>query len=133
MRAAHYAKALHEILKTHKQDEEKMLKHFAETVAANGHAHLFRKIIKSYERMLAKEDKATTIEVTSATPLSTDAVAALLKKEPFKHALSASHKRVERKTDDSIVGGIVVRTGTMRIDGSYKRSLLELYQTLTST
>ena len=133
MRGTHYAHALQEILKSSPKDEDTLLKNFAGTVVANGHAHLFPKIIKSFERMLAKDVKAGTIEVTSAKPLAQEEVAALLKKEPFKNALSVSHKRVERKVDDGIIGGIVVRTGTTRIDGSYKRALLDLYQSLIST
>ena len=132
MRGKYYALALHEVLKTSPTKEETLLKHFIETVRANGHAYLFPKIIRAFEGIIAKEVKASTIVVTSAKPLTDEKVLAILKKEPFKNALSLSHKKVARKTDDGIIGGVVVRTGTTRIDASHKRALLDIYQSLIS-
>ncbi len=128
MRARYYAQALYDLALTEKGDEAKLIRQFVETVAGNGHAHMLPKILKSYERIAEKEARKSTIEVTSAVPLSEENVLKLLKKEPFKNALTASHKKVVRKTDDTLVGGVVVRTGRVRIDASYKRMLLDLYQ-----
>ena len=128
MRATSYARALHSALQEHPEREEKLLEQFISVVKGNGHAHLLAKIVRSLERILAKELKASTIEVTGAKSLSEEEITQFLKKEPFKHALTASHKRVERKVDASIIGGIIVRAGNTLIDGSYKRSLLDLYQ-----
>ena len=132
MRGKYYAQALHEVLLTTSHSEETLLKHFIETVRANGHAYLFPKIVRAYESIIAKEVKASTIVVVSAKPLTDEKVVALLKKEPFKNALSMSHKKVSRMTDDNIIGGVVVRTGTTRIDASHKRALLDIYQSLIS-
>lgn len=132
MRASYYAQALYELALAEKGGEEKLIRQFVETVAGNGHAHMLPKILKSYERIAEREVRKSTIEVTSAAPLSEEKVLALLKKEPFKHALTAAHKKVVRKTDDTLVGGVVVRTGAQRIDASYKRMLLDLYQSITS-
>lgn len=131
MRASWYSQALYEVLASHKGDEEKLLKQFKETVIRNGHAHMFSKILRSYERLLAKKQKEATIEVTSATPLSEKTVAELLRASPYKNVLSTTHRSVVRKVDETITGGVVVRTSTMRIDASYKRMLLELYQKIT--
>jgi F0F1-type ATP synthase delta subunit len=128
MRASYYAQALYDLALTEKGGEEKLIRQFVETVAGNGHAHMLPKILKSYERIANKEARKSTIEVTSAAPLSEENVLLLLKKEPFKNVLTVSHKKVVRKTDDTLVGGVVVRTGAMRIDASYKRMLLDLYQ-----
>lgn len=128
MRASYYAQALFDLAQTAEGGEEKLIRQFVETVAQNGHAHMLPKILKAYERIAEKETRKSTIEVTSAVPLSEAHVLQLLKKEPFKNALSASHKKVIRKTDDTLVGGVVVRTGKVRIDASYKRMLLDLYQ-----
>lgn len=128
MRAIHYAQALYELSLAKKPDEQKLLSQFTETVAANGHTHLLPKIVRCYERIVLREARNSTIEVTSAKTLSEEAVLALLKKDPFKNVLTAAHKKVIRKTDDTLVGGVVVRTGAMRIDASYKRVLLDLYQ-----
>ena len=131
MRASWYSQALYETLESHKGDDAKLLEQFKETVVRNGHAHMFPKILRSYERLLARKQKQATIEVTSATPISEKDVAELLKKAPFKNVLSSAHRTVVRKVDETITGGVVVRTSMMRVDASYKRMLLELYQKIT--
>lgn len=131
MRASWYSQALYEVLESHKGDEAKLLEQFKETVVRNGHAHMFPKILRSFERLEAKKQKETTIEVTSAAVISEKEVADLLKKSPFKNVLSASHRTVVRKVDKTITGGVVVRTNMMRIDASDKRMLLDLYQKIT--
>ena len=131
MRASYYAQAFHELAAAQKIDAGKLVKQFVETVAGNGHAHLLPKIVRSLERIEKREEKKETIEVTSAKELSTARVAELLKKDPFKRALSSTHKKVVRKIDETLVGGEVVRTGSLKIDASHKRSLIELYQHIT--
>ena len=133
MRASHYAHALLEMLPEHASHEEKLMENFVKTVQANGHAHLLPKILRSFGRIVEKEEKASTIEVTSATALSESETASLLRAEPYRLALSSNHRRVIRKTDKGIVGGTLVRTGTMRIDASYKRMLLDLYKNMTKS
>ncbi|OGZ07808.1 MAG: hypothetical protein A3C13_03950 [Candidatus Lloydbacteria bacterium RIFCSPHIGHO2_02_FULL_50_11] len=132
MRASYYAKAFHELTAAQTIEGGTLVKQFVATIIGNGHAHMFPKIVRSLERHLRREEKKSTIEVTSAKELSPAQVSGLLRQEPFKHALSAKHKKVQRKTDETLVGGVVVRTGAFRIDASYKRSLAELYQSLTS-
>lgn len=131
MRASYYSRALHAALGEHPEAEAKLLKQFAETVAANGHSYLLPKIIRSFEKLTAKDEKDGTIVVISAIALTAENTQELLKKEPFKHALSTSHKKIVRTVDGSLVGGVVVKTGSTRIDGSYKRALLDLYQHIT--
>lgn len=131
MRASYYAKALREIETSGTIPEEKLVEHFLGVLAQNGHTHMLPNILRSYERMRSKEEAQGTIEVTSATSMAESEVQALLKKDPFRNVLTASHKKVIRKTDPTLVGGVVVRSGTTRYDASYKRMLLELYQSLT--
>ena len=132
MRASYYAKALREIEVSGKIPEEKLVDHFLGILTQNGHTHMLPKILRSYERMRSKEEAQSTIEVISAAPMTEHEVQSLLKKDPFRNALTASHKKVIRKTDATLVGGVVVRSGTTRHDASYKRMLLELYQSLTT-
>jgi F0F1-type ATP synthase delta subunit len=129
MRAEYYAQALWELESAGKVDKN-MLTHFVGTVKKNGHAHLLPKISRALENITEKAEKRQTIEVISGDDLSEGAVATLLKNEPFKHALTPKHKKVLRKKDESLIGGTVVRTSDTRIDNSYKRALLDLYQSL---
>lgn len=133
MRASHYAHALKNMLPDYLGKEDMLLENFAGTVERNGHRHLFPKIVRSFGRILEKEEQSRTIEVTSSKDLSPEDVSALLKKEPFSHALSSDHRKVVRKIDEGIVGGVIVRTGSIRVDASYKRALLDLYQNMTKT
>src|SRR3989344_3566837 len=130
MRATHYAQAFHDLALYGKIGEETLVKQFIATVRANGHAHLLQQIVRSLERILSREEKQNTIEVSSATALSEGEVSAFLKQEPFKYALSSGHKKVVRKTDETLIGGTFLRTSTKKIDASHKHALLDLYQTL---
>lgn len=132
MHASYYAQAFHELATSEKGDGEKLTKQFVATVVGNGHAHLLPKIVRSLLRINRRVEKKETIEITSAKAISTEHVAQLFKQDPFKHALSPSHKKVIRKVDETLVGGTIVRTGALRIDASHKRALLELYQSLIS-
>ena len=133
MRASHYAKALFDLTENGKITDAVLVERVVATATANGHAHLLPKIARSFERIVAQEEKRRTIVVTGATALSQEDVIKLLKREPYSRALSADHKKVVRKTDDTLVGGVVVRAGSLRVDGSYKRALLDLYQSLISS
>ena len=130
MRAAHYAEALYSAITDHPNDEEKLVGNFVATLKTNGHTHFLPRIIRSIERYHARDEKSRTISITSSKVLSEQDTQEILRKEPFKNLLSASHKRVERIVDDSVIGGVIVRTKTVRVDASYKRALIELYQSL---
>jgi F-type H+-transporting ATPase subunit delta len=133
MRASTYAKALREVLRSRTHDEDVLVEHFVATVRANGHEYLLPSIVKAFGRLAEKEVRNETIEVTSAHPLSEDDVVGVLKRPEYRDLLTASHRRVARKVDESIVGGVVVRAGSRRVDGSYKRALLDIYQEFTNT
>ena len=133
MQARHYAQALYDLSASREMEEGKLVKQFVRTVQANGHAHLIPKILRSFERLQTREERKQTIEVQSARILSQEEGHKLLKREPFKQAISASHKKVIRKTDDTLVGGAVVRAGGVRVDASHKRALVDLYQSLISS
>ena len=132
MRAAHYAHALYSAITDHPKDEEKLVGNFIEALKVNGHTHFLPRIIRSLERYHARDEKERTISITSGKELSEKDTQEILRKEPFKNLLTASHKRVERIVDDSVIGGVIVRTKAVRVDASYKRALLELYKSITT-
>lgn len=132
MRATHYAKALYSAITDHPNNEEKLVGNFIETLTANGHTHFLPRIIRSILRYHARDEKERTISITSSKELSEKDTQEILRKEPFKNLLAASHKRVERIIDDSVIGGVIVRTKAVRVDASYKRALLELYKSITA-
>ena len=131
MRAAHYAYALEELLREEPTKETELVDRMLTVVHQNGHDHLLKKILRAFTKLHDRHIKRSTIEVVTATPITEADVQKLLKSEPFKKILSADHKHVKRTVDDSIVGGTIVRTGAERVDTSYKRALIELYQHIT--
>lgn len=131
MRASHYAHALHQLLREQPSKESELIKQTLKTVHENGHDHLLHKILRSFTRLEERSSKRHTIEVVTSAPISETDVQKILKKDPFKKILSADHKHVKRTVDDSIIGGVIVRTGAERVDTSYKRALIQLYQHIT--
>lgn len=132
MRASHYAHALQSLMRAKPQEQDSILEHFFEVIKKNDHEHLLKKIVRSFARLHERELKQSTIEVVTVSAIHENEVQQILKKTPFSKILTTSHKRVDRKVDDSIVGGVIVRTGSQRVDASYKRALTELYQHITN-
>ena len=128
MRAAHYAKALAALIEAHPKKVDELIVDTLKLMHANGHDHLQKKLLRSFSRMYEREEKKTTIEVVTAEPIKDSEIQTLLKKKVFSTLLSAKHKRVIRKIDNSLIGGTVVQTGSLRVDQSYKKALIELYQ-----
>jgi F0F1-type ATP synthase delta subunit len=131
MRASHYARALHELLIEKPEKADEYVARLAEAVRTRGDEHLFPRILRSLERLRARDEHERTIVVTTASALPESEVGALLRKEPFKHLLTAKHKKVVRREDDSLIGGAVVTAGSLRVDTSYKRALIDLYHDIT--
>jgi F0F1-type ATP synthase delta subunit len=131
MRAAHYAHALEELLKEQPGKETELVERLLIVVHENGHDHLLKKILRSFTKLHERDAKKSTIEVVTSSPITESEVQKLLKVDPYKRILLADHKHVKRTVDDTIVGGAIIRTGGQRIDQSYKRALIELYQHIT--
>jgi F0F1-type ATP synthase delta subunit len=70
MRASWYAKALYALTASGDSPSESVITHFVGTVSKNGHTHMLHKILRAYERILAKQAKHETITVTTALALS---------------------------------------------------------------
>jgi F0F1-type ATP synthase delta subunit len=132
MRASYYARALFDALREHPQSEEKLLTQFVETMRANGHAHMIPRAVRILAKLIKRDVQRGTITITTATPLLDSAVTAMLKCDPWKSVLKATHTHVTRTVDPSIIGGTIVRTSARRIDGSFKRTLTDLYLEFTS-
>ncbi len=133
MRASWYAKAIYDLVETGVMSEEKSIEHVVGVVRMNGHEYMLPKIVRAIERIAQKREKHETIEVITANELPQEEVSALLRKEQFARILSPLHKRVVRKVDETLIGGTIVKTDSVRIDMSYKSALREIYQNMTNT
>ena len=90
-------------------------KNFLAVLLENGRLNLLPYIAEQYEAYRAEEEKVVQAEMISAFPVSAEQqkkIAAALK------ARLGREVSLECKTDQSLVGGAVIRAGDMVIDGS---------------
>jgi F-type H+-transporting ATPase subunit delta len=111
-------------------DDEPLFTHFLQVLAEKGRAAELEEIAKEFERLIAREERRLTVELTTARELS-DAEA----KTILKQIEDAAGRKVEatRKVDPDIVGGIVLQAGTLRVDASVRGRLERLRQELVKT
>jgi F-type H+-transporting ATPase subunit delta len=103
--------------------DEPLFTHFLQVVAEKGRAGELEEIAKEFERLMAREERRLTVELTTAREL-TDAEADAI----LKQIEDAAGRKVEatRKVDPELVGGIVLQAGTLRVDASVRGRLERL-------
>lgn len=111
-------------------DDEPLFKNFLLLIAEKGRAGEIDEIAKEFERLMAREERRLTVELTTARELS-DAEA----KEIVAQIEKAAGRKVEatRTVDPDLVGGIVLQAGSYRVDASVRGRLQRLRQELVKT
>ena len=111
-------------------DDEPLFKNFLLLTAEKGRAGELDEIAKEFERLMAREERRLTVELTTARELS-DAEA----KEIVEQIEKAAGRKVEatRSVDPDLVGGIVLQAGSYRVDASVRGRLQRLRQELVKT
>lgn len=103
-------------------------RNFVATLAQNRRLALLPEIAAMYETLRAEAESRADVEVISAAPLDTaqqDRLAAALKKRLQREV------RLHCSVDPSLIGGAIVRSGDMVIDGSVKVRLARLAAEIT--
>jgi F-type H+-transporting ATPase subunit delta len=108
-------------------DEEPLFKNFLLLVAEKGRAGEIEDIAREFERLMAREERRLTVELTTARELSdeeADAIVAQIER--------AAGRKVEatRTVDPRLIGGIVLQAGSYRVDASVRGRLERLRQEL---
>jgi F-type H+-transporting ATPase subunit delta len=108
-------------------DDEPLFRNFLLLVAEKGRAGELEDIAVEFERLMAREERRLTVELTTAREL-TDAEA----EEIVAQIEKAAGRKVEatRSVDPALVGGIVLQAGSYRADASVRGRLERLRQTL---
>ncbi|HET8895099.1 MAG TPA: F0F1 ATP synthase subunit delta [Gaiellaceae bacterium] len=111
-------------------DEEPLVKNFLLLTAEKGRAGEIDEIAKEFERLMAREERRLTVELTTAREL-TDAEAKAIVEQIEK----AAGRKVEatRSVDPDLVGGIVLQAGSYRVDASVRGRLQRLRHELVKT
>ncbi len=120
-----YAQALHESLQdTNPKSHDKVIDNFVQTLKANGDLSSYEDIINEYERYDKQQRGVTEVEITTASASVNKTLLNDLNRLVGKNA------EVTHKTDDKIIGGVVLRIDDALIDGSIKNHLYNLEKTL---
>jgi F-type H+-transporting ATPase subunit delta len=103
--------------------DEPLFTNFLRVTAEKGRAGELEEIGREFERLMALEERRLTVELTTARELS-DAEAETI----LKQIEDAAGRKVEatRKVDPSLVGGIVLQAGSLRVDASVRGRLERL-------
>jgi F-type H+-transporting ATPase subunit delta len=111
-------------------DDEPLFKNFLLLTAEKGRAGELDEVAKEFERLMAREERRLTVELTTARELS-DAEAKAIVEQIEK----AAGRKVEatRSVDPDLVGGIVLQAGSYRVDASVRGRLQRLRQDLVKT
>ena len=143
MKASWYAEALYGALQNMSMakprasllesdsDSKKIFARFRKVVSARGHERLLPFVAHELEKIMSRERDRNEVLLVTADNKSVS---------KWAHAYDHYEKEgVIRKgatrrdvVDETIVGGFQIRTKDTLIDGSYKKSLVELYRNITN-
>jgi F-type H+-transporting ATPase subunit delta len=100
---------------------------FLGVLARNGRKGELRGIIRAFRRLAAEHRGETTADVITARPLNDDQLAQL--KQQLR-ARAGREVTIDAQVDPNILGGIVVKLGSQRIDASIRTKLNRLAQAM---
>ena len=108
-------------------DADELLRNFVLLVSEKGRASEIEEIYREFDALVAAEQKRLIVELTTAYDLSDEEASSFLSKIE-----QSSGRIVEatRKVDSSLIGGIVLQAGSLRVDASVKGRLDRLRQDL---
>lgn len=111
-------------------DADEIFRNFLRVLAEKGRAGEIEEVAREFERLAAAEEGLLEVELTTAYELSEDDARAIL-----RQIEEASGRRVEatRKVDPSLIGGMVLQAGSMRLDASVRGRLDRLRRELAAS
>ncbi len=115
--------ALGELLR----EGDELVRNFVLVVLEKRRATELEQIAREFEELVAAEEGRLNVELTTAYELSDDEAAAIV-----RQIEQASGRTVEatRKVDPSLIGGLVLQVGSLRVDASVRGRFQRLRQEL---
>ncbi|MGL6280327.1 MAG: ATP synthase F1 subunit delta [Gaiella sp.] len=106
-----------------------LLRNFLRLVAAKGRAGELRTMAESFEAIVDEAEGRIAVELTTAVELSDDEAAGIVGRIE-----AASGRTVEatRSVDPTLIGGIVLQAGSLRVDASVRGRLERLRRDLVT-
>ena len=104
-----------------------LIRNFIRVVTEKGRAAQLDEIAREYEALVAAEEQILSVELTTAYELSDDDAAAIV-----EQIEQASGRRVEaaRTVDPNLIGGLVLKAGSLEVDSSIRGRLDRLRRDL---
>ena len=104
-------------------DGKPLLSNFLRLVAEKGRAGELEEIAREFERLMARQERRLDVELTTARALTDDEA-----KKIVAQIEQAAGRTVEatREVDPDLVGGIVLRVGSLQVDASVRGRLERL-------
>ncbi len=102
---------------------DELLRNFLLLTTEKGRIGEIEAIGAEFERLMAREERRLTVELTTAKELSDEEAAAIV-----GQIEQASGRKVDatRRVDPELIGGIVLRAGSMQVDASVRGRLERL-------
>jgi F-type H+-transporting ATPase subunit delta len=116
-----------EVLGAVLKDADEVVRNFVKVVTVKGRAPILGEIVHEYGSLVAAEEQILNVELTTAYELSDDEAAAIV-----GQIEQASGRRVEasRMVDPELIGGLVLRAGSLEVDSSVRGRLERLRRDL---
>jgi F-type H+-transporting ATPase subunit delta len=106
---------------------DEVLRNFARLVAEKGRAPMLEEIAREYDALVAAEERILNVELTTAYALSDDEADSIVKQ--IEQA-SGSRVEAERTVDPQLIGGVVLKVGSLEVDSSVRGRLERLRREL---
>jgi F-type H+-transporting ATPase subunit delta len=116
-----------EALRTVLGEADEVFLNFLRLTADKGRIGELGEIYAEWQRLLAAQERILSVELTTAVELSAEDAAGIV-----KQIEEAAGRKVEatRVVDPELIGGLVLRAGSMRVDGSVRGRLETLREEL---
>ena len=118
-----------EVLDKLTADADELVRNFLRVVAARGRGGQIEEIVREFDALYAAEEKVLNVELATAYELSDDDA-----REIISQIEKASGRTVEakRSVEPDLIGGIVLKAGSLRVDSSVRGRLNRLRRQLAT-
>ena len=129
MKASEYAQALYLATENKTEEEiERIFQNLLRILKERGHSTLLTSITREYEKITERKEGHNELLIRVADSSDVDTFVSQIEKDTQTLKAGTLGKKVV--VDDTLVGGYELRANGTRIDRTYKRSLLTLYNNL---
>jgi F-type H+-transporting ATPase subunit delta len=110
-------------------DSDELVRNFLRVVAARGRGGQIEEIVREFDALYSAEEQVLNVELATAYELSDDDA-----REIISQIEKASGRTVEakRSVEPDLIGGIVLKAGSLRVDSSVRGRLNRLRRELAT-